>query len=71
MIASPTSARCVECEREELVGLAVGHRAVGEEGQERRAGVGDRPGERLGLRDACFDGCVVAVDAPGAALDVG
>ena len=37
--------------RQELVGLVVGHRAVGEEGEERRAGVGDAGRARLGLRD--------------------
>ena len=54
--------------RQELVRLVVGHRAVGEQGDERRAGVDDAGRARLGLRDRGLDLLRVAVAAPGAAL---
>ena len=67
--ARPSSVRRVG--RQELVGLVVGHRAVGEEGEQRRAAVGHARRARLGLRDlACARG-LRARAAPGAALGRG
>ena len=63
-----TAVRRVEREGEELVGLVVGHRPVGEQGVERRASVGDarRAGRRrarrsnhLGLRGHAAPGAAV------------
>ena len=54
--------------RQELVRLVVGHRAVGEEGEERRAGVDDAGRAGLGLGHCGLDLRLVAGAAPRAAL---
>ena len=56
---------------QELVGLVVGHRPLGEEGEERRAAVGDAGRARLGLGHLALDVGLRARPAPRAALGRG